>query len=41
MTRSIEWHILLIDDDRDFREVTALVLKDAGYHITIAENGQE
>ena len=40
MTGSIQWNVLLIDDDPDFREVTALALKDAGYHVTTAENGR-
>ncbi len=35
------WQILLIDDEADIREVTALTLQDAGYQVTTAADGQD
>jgi len=32
--------ILLVDDEKDIREVLALPLADLGYHIFEAENGE-
>lgn len=34
-------HILLVDDNDDFREATAAVLEDLGYRVTTAANGTE
>ncbi|MBN1516965.1 response regulator [Candidatus Sumerlaeota bacterium] len=33
--------ILFIDDDKNFRNVTAYLLKDEGYKVTVAENSKE
>lgn len=33
--------ILLVDDDMDIREMVAEILRDEGYTIATAENGQE
>ncbi|MDY0220138.1 MAG: response regulator [Desulfobacterium sp.] len=33
--------ILLVDDEEDIREVLAISLKDMGYRVTLAENGQK
>ena len=36
-----QWHVVLIDDEADIREVTALSLTDAGYQVETAADGQE
>src|SRR5690349_12822767 len=33
-------HILIIEDDRDIRNVTEFILADAGYSVVSANNGQ-
>ena len=33
--------ILIIDDDQDFREIIAIYLKEAGYAVFTASNGEE
>jgi CheY-like chemotaxis protein len=33
--------VLLVDDDKDFREAAELVLKEDGYSVTVASNGGE
>jgi CheY-like chemotaxis protein len=33
--------VLLVDDDRDFREAAELVLQQDGYEVTVASNGGE
>ena len=33
--------VLLIEDNQDFRDIMALVLKGAGYQLSMAVNGQE
>lgn len=35
-----EWQIVLIDDEADIREVTAITLQDAGYRVVTAADGQ-
>lgn len=35
-----EWQIVLIDDEADIREVTAITLQDAGYRVATAADGQ-
>ena len=35
------WRILVVDDDRDTTELTALVLHGAGYSVTRANSGEE
>lgn len=39
-TRSSATHILLVEDDVDFRESMRELLKSEGYRVTTAENGQ-
>jgi signal transduction histidine kinase len=39
-TPSDEWQIVLIDDEADIREVTAITLQDAGYRVITAADGQ-
>jgi len=34
-------HILVVDDEADIRQLTALVLKTAGYEVTHVRNGVE
>jgi CheY-like chemotaxis protein len=34
-------HLLLVEDDRDLRELMSILLEDAGYAVTTASNGQE
>ncbi|MCG6911191.1 MAG: response regulator [Deltaproteobacteria bacterium] len=34
------WHIVLIDDERDIRDVVSISLKDSGYHVEVAADGQ-
>jgi CheY-like chemotaxis protein len=33
--------VLLVDDDKDFRESAELILKEDGYDVTVASNGGE
>jgi DNA-binding NtrC family response regulator len=33
--------ILIVDDDEDLREITGMVLQDAGFRIRMAANGRE
>jgi CheY-like chemotaxis protein len=33
--------VLVVDDDRDIRETLALLLNDAGYTVTLAQDGRE
>jgi signal transduction histidine kinase len=35
-----DWQILLIDDEQDILDVVGLALKDAGYHVSTAPNGE-
>ena len=41
MTPSEPWSVLIIDDESDIREVTALTLMDAGYRVATAADGVE
>ena len=41
MTTSDQWPVLIIDDERDIRDVTALALMDAGYRVETAADGVE
>jgi PAS domain S-box-containing protein len=41
MMRSIDWKIVVIDDEEDIRDVISVVLSDAGYEVATAENGKE
>ena len=41
MTTPEPWSVLIIDDERDIREVTALALMDAGYRVETAADGIE
>jgi signal transduction histidine kinase len=34
-----EWKLLIVDDEADIREVMALALEDAGYHVETASDG--
>jgi signal transduction histidine kinase len=34
------WHIVLIDDEKDIREVVSISLKDSGYGVDTAANGK-
>lgn len=40
MARSIDWKIVLIDDEEDIREVMTLTLEDAGYKVAAAQDGE-
>jgi len=40
MGRKIEWKIVLIDDESGIRKITGIALKDWGYLVETAENGQ-
>jgi PAS domain S-box-containing protein len=40
MTTSESWQIVLIDDEEDIREVMTLTLKDAGYRVETAADGE-
>ena len=35
-----DWKILLIDDEKDIREVVTIALEDAGYQVTSADDGE-
>jgi len=39
-TQSDGWRVLLIDDEADIREVTSLILVDAGYTVKAAADGE-
>ncbi|MCP4682211.1 MAG: response regulator [Desulfobacterales bacterium] len=41
MTQAIDWKVVLIDDEKDIREVMTVSLEDEGYNVTPAENGHE
>lgn len=41
MEQSTNWKIVLIDDEQDIRDVVSMTLKDAGYHVITAENGED
>ena len=32
-------HILVVDDERDIRELVKEILEDEGYEVSVAENG--
>jgi CheY-like chemotaxis protein len=34
-------HVLVVDDDRDIRETLLLLLEEAGYAVTLAQDGRE
>jgi PAS domain S-box-containing protein len=40
MIHSIEWKIVLIDDEEDIRQVLSIVLSDAGHIVSTAEDGK-
>lgn len=39
MQTSIEWEIVLIDDEEDIRDILSVTLKDAGYNVSTASDG--
>ena len=41
MTTADGWPVLIIDDEQDIRDVTALTLMDAGYRVETAADGAE
>ncbi len=41
MTTTHHWPVLIIDDEQDIREVTAMTLEDAGYRVDTAADGSE
>jgi len=41
MSLTGDWKVVLVDDEADIRDVTAITLEDAGYRVTTAENGAE
>lgn len=38
---SAQKHILVVDDSAELRETVSIILSDAGYQVTLAENGEE
>ncbi|MBP7147850.1 MAG: response regulator [Acidobacteria bacterium] len=38
---SRESHVLVVDDDREIAEMTALLLRSAGHRVTLAGSGEE
>ncbi|NOY70011.1 MAG: PAS domain S-box protein [Deltaproteobacteria bacterium] len=40
MLSSIDWEIVLIDDEEDIRQVLSIVLSDAGYKVRTAPDGE-
>lgn len=40
MTDTNEWTVVLIDDEADIREVTQMTLRDAGYRVATAPDGE-
>ena len=41
MENADNWKIVLIDDEKDIRDVITFTLEDAGYAVTTAEDGQK
>lgn len=41
MISSIDWKILVIDDEKDIRDIVSLVLSDAGFEVATAGDGIE
>jgi two-component system, NtrC family, sensor kinase len=41
MPSTAPWSVLIIDDEQDIRDVTALTLEDAGYRVRTAADGTE
>ena len=40
MTTSSKWKVILIDDEEDIRDVLAVALRDSGYDVIAAEDGE-
>ena len=40
MTSAIDWKIIIIDDEKDIRDVMTITLEDANFKVFSAENGQ-
>ncbi len=40
MNHSIDWKIVVIDDEADIRQVLSIVLTDAGYEVATAQDGK-
>ena len=40
MQTSMEWEIDLIDEE-DIRDILSVALKDAGYHVSMASDGEK
>jgi CheY-like chemotaxis protein len=41
MNKALPRRVLVVDDDRDLRDILSLVLVEAGYAVDAAENGQD
>ena len=41
MIHSIDWKIVVIDDEEDIRQVISVVLADAGFEVATARDGEE
>lgn len=41
MESNRQWHVVIIDDEPDIRDVVSIVLEDAGFIVHTAENGQQ
>ena len=41
MMDSFEWKVVIIDDEEDIRDVLTITLKDAGYQVASAGDGEE
>ena len=40
MPVNTEWEVVIIDDEEDIRDILSLALKEAGYHVSMAANGE-
>jgi PAS domain S-box-containing protein len=40
MPISMEWDVVIIDDEEDIRDILSLALKEAGYHVSMAVDGE-
>ena len=40
MSSSEEWTVLIVDDEEDIRDVIGIILKDAGYNVLTAADGE-
>ncbi|GAG27876.1 unnamed protein product, partial [marine sediment metagenome] len=40
MTHFNDWKIVLVDDEKDIREIMTIAMEDAGYRVNTAQDGE-